>query len=95
MFRAVSLTKNNDVDKYKYFGCGIGFDRKGSFSVGNGFGKNCINFGVDMSSSLHVDNRKKDILILGEGPTQKLDDTTLTAEKKNQLILLKITRNFA
>ena len=83
MFRAVSLTKNNDVDKYKYFGCGIGFDRKGSFSVGNGFGKNCINFGVDMSSSLHVDNRKKDILILGEGPTQKLDDTTLTAEKKN------------
>ena len=25
--------------------------------------------------------KKKDILILGEGPTQGLDDTTLTAEK--------------
>ena len=33
-----------------------------------------------MSSSVHVDNGGKDILILGEGPTQGLDDTTLTAE---------------
>ena len=35
-----------------------------------------------MSSSLHVDNRKQDILILGECPAQELDETTLTAEKK-------------
>ena len=35
-----------------------------------------------MSSSVHVDNKEKDILILGEGPTQQLDDTTLTAEAK-------------
>ena len=33
-----------------------------------------------MGSSVHVDNKKKDILILGEGPAQGLDDTTLTAE---------------
>ena len=33
-----------------------------------------------MISSLHVDNKEKDILILGEEPTQGLDDTTLTAE---------------
>ena len=33
-----------------------------------------------MSSSVHVDNKGNDILILGEGPTQGLDDTTLTAE---------------
>ena len=26
--------------------------------------------------------KKKDILILGKGPTQELDDTTLTAEKE-------------
>ena len=32
-----------------------------------------------MSSSVHVYDKKKDILILGEGPTQKLDDATLTA----------------
>ena len=35
-----------------------------------------------MSSSVHVDNKNKDILILGEGPTQGLDATTLTAEAK-------------
>ena len=33
-----------------------------------------------MSSFVHIDNKGKDILILGEGPTQGLDDTTLTAE---------------
>ena len=75
------MTKNNDIDKYKYSGYGIGFDRKGKFSVGNEFGRNCIIFGVDMSSSVHIDNKKKDILILGEGSTQRLDGTTLTVEK--------------
>ena len=39
-------------------------------------------FGVDMSSSAHVDNKNKDILILGKVLTQKLDDTKLTAEKE-------------
>ena len=33
-------------------------------------GKNVIIFGADMSSSVHTDNKNKDILILGEGPTQ-------------------------
>ena len=33
-----------------------------------------------MSLSRHIDNNKKGILILGLGPTQGLDDTTLTAE---------------
>ena len=35
-----------------------------------------------MSSSVHVNNKGKDILILGEGPPRGLDDTTLTAEAK-------------
>ena len=34
-----------------------------------------------MSSSAHVDKKKKDDLIFGEGPTQGLDDKTLPAEK--------------
>ena len=34
-----------------------------------------------MSSSAHFDNKKKDVLVLGGGPTQRLDGTTLTAEK--------------
>ena len=37
-------------------------------------------FGVDMSASIHTDNKGKDILVLGRGPTQRLE-STLTAEK--------------
>ena len=47
-----------------------------------------------MSSSAHVDNKKKYILFLAEGPTQRLDGTTLNAEKNIQLILLKIIKRF-
>ena len=35
-----------------------------------------------MSSTVHIGNKGKDILILDEGPTQGLDDTTLTATVK-------------
>ena len=59
LFGAVTLTKNADIDKYGYSGYGIGFDRRGSFSFpGGGFGTNVVIFGVDMSSSIHVDNKK-------------------------------------
>ena len=34
-----------------------------------------------MNSSIHVDNKKKDILILGKGLTQGLGEHSLTAEK--------------
>ena len=54
----VKLVKNAEIDKCKYSGYDIGFDRHGTFSVPNGFGKNVIIFGVDMSSSKHVDNKK-------------------------------------
>ena len=75
MFGAVKSTKNSDVDKYWYTDYGIGFDRKGSFSFpGGGFGQNVIAFGVDMSSSVHLDNKKKDILIIGKSPTQGLGE---------------------
>ena len=35
-----------------------------------------------MISSEHIDNKNEDVLILGEGPIQELDYTTLTAEAK-------------
>ena len=47
---------------------------------GGGFGQNVLIFGVDMSSSAHIDNKKKDILVLGKGSAQELEHT-LTAEK--------------
>ena len=81
LFGAVRLTKNTDIDKYQYSGYGIGFDRRGAFSFpGGGFGGIAMIFGVDKSSSVHVDNKKKGIFISGKGPAQGLEHT-LTAEK--------------
>ena len=81
LFGAVTLTKHININKYGYSGYEIGFDRKSRFSFpGGGFGQNVIIFGENMSSSVHVDNKKKDILILRKGPTQGLEHT-LTAEK--------------
>ena len=54
----MKLTKNTDINKYGYSGYGIGFDRKTFFSIGNEIGKNVIIFGVDMSLSTKIDNKK-------------------------------------
>ena len=58
LFGAVSLTKHVDVDRYKYCGYGIGFNRKGEFSFDNVFSRKCIIFRKDMSSSVHANNKK-------------------------------------
>ena len=83
LFEAVKLTKNADSDKYIYSSYGIGFDASESFSLpdGNGFGKNVTLVGADMSSSIQIDNKRKDNLIPAKRPTQGLDDPTLTGEK--------------
>ena len=84
VFGAVKLTKNADPDEYKYSGYSIGFDLRSEFSLSDGsMGKKVIINGAKMSSSVHIDNKGKDILILREGPTQGLDDTTLTSEAKH------------
>ena len=94
LFGAVTLTKNPDIEKYKYSGYGIGFDRRSSFLfLRGGFGQNVLIFGADMSSSIHIDNKKKHILVLGRGPAYELE-RTLTAEKCTQLTLLCQKRIF-
>ena len=60
LFGAVTLIKNADIEKYKYSGYGNGFDRRSSVSfLSGGFGQNVLIFGADMSSSIHVDKKKK------------------------------------
>ena len=84
LFRAVKLVKNPDQDKNGYSGYFIKFDARPQFSLPNyDWGKNVVIFGVDRSS------RMKDILVLGEGPTQGLDDTTITAEAKYSINIKK------
>ena len=73
LFGSVKLPKNAGLDKHKYRSYSIGFDSRSEFLFTDGsFGKNVIIFGADMNSSVHIDNKGKDILILGEGPTQGL-----------------------
>ena len=81
MFWAVSLTKHVDIDQYKYSGYGIGIDRKGEFSFGNGFDRNVIIFGADMSSSTHANNKTRSILVLRIDFIQGIDGTTIYVEK--------------
>ena len=47
-----------------------------------------------MSSSVHIDNKGKDILILGKSPTQGLDRTTFTAEAKYSVDFTQSNRKF-
>ena len=60
LFEVVTWSKNVDIDSYKYFGYGIGFNRHGLFShPSGGTGRNVIIFGVDTSLSTKVNNREK------------------------------------
>ena len=71
LFGSVQVTKNADIYKYKYSGYSIGFDFRSEPLFADGsMGTNVIIFGVDISSSMYIYNRRKNILILGERPTQ-------------------------
>ena len=88
------MTKNADIDKYGYSGYGTEFDRRSSFSFSGGrFGQNVLIFGADMSSSANIDNKKKDMLVIGAGPTQRLEHT-LTAEKIYKINFTVTKRKF-
>ena len=81
LFGAVNLAKNAYIDKYKYTEYGVGFDRHGEFSFGNGLGENRIHFGADLSSSSYANNKKSNIFVLGKDFVQGINGTTTYAEK--------------
>ena len=57
-FGSEKLTINNDLDKYKYKGYGIGFGSRSEFLfTDESYGKNIIIFVADMISSVHVYNK--------------------------------------
>ena len=94
LFGAVSLTKNADIDKYKYSGYSIGFDSKREFSFGNGFGRNCIIVGADMSSSSYAKNKKNNILVPGKDFVQGIKGTTIYAEKLYSISFTENNKKF-
>ena len=56
----------SDKSKNVCNGYGIGFDGTGSWEFGNDLAKNIVIFGVDNSSSTHIDDCKNNFLELGE-----------------------------
>ena len=78
----IANTTNSDTDKWQYSGYGIGFDSKGEFRhPDGGSGKNVIIFGADLSNYRHATDKTQSVLILGHGLTQKINDTTIYAER--------------
>ena len=89
LFRAVEVTKNIKKCKCKYSGYRIRFDRFGTFSlsISSEFGRNVIKFDVYASSSVYIDNKGKDILILGKGRTS-------SAQKKYSINFIEHDKYF-
>ena len=76
------LGDTTDTEKYIYSGYGLGFDSTSQFTHPQGeMARNIIIFGVDSSKSVHATNKTQNILILGHGLTQKVNNTTNYAEK--------------
>ena len=82
LFGAVKLTTSANSDKYSYSGYRMGFDTFVFFSLSDsGIGKIVITFDADISSSVHIDNKKIYILKMNIlSSTDGLDDTKLTGE---------------
>ena len=89
LFGAMQITKNADVNKYNYKGYGICFDgrkefahvrKRGNFNDTT-MARNVIIFGVDMSFSKHLNNKRNNIYVMGKDYVQRINDTTIYAEK--------------
>ena len=89
LFGAMQITKNADTSKYYYKGYGICFYESEQFNhvrkEGNfnhtTLARNVIIFGVDMSFSKHANNKANNIYVMGKDYVQKINDTTIYAEK--------------
>ena len=89
LFGAIEITKNENSSKYEYKGYGICFDESESFSHvrkesnfnHTTLARNVRIFGVDMSFSKHANNKANNIYVMGKDYIQKINDTTIYAEK--------------
>ena len=55
-------------------------------------GKNVVIFGAEMCSSEHIDNKKKNILVLGESSTQQM--ISLKQQNLNILLILQTQEKY-
>ena len=80
-FGSIKVSRPNDTtdpEKYIYSGCGIGFDRTGTFTQPEGnLARNVIIFGADISGPVHASNKTQNILVLGKAFIEKINNTTI------------------
>ena len=85
----LEIAKNANTSKYKYKGYGICFDesedithvrKEGNFNH-IASARNVIVFGADMTFSKHANNKANNIYVMGKDYIQKINDTTIYAEK--------------
>ena len=89
LFGAMEIAKNADTSKYHYKEYGICFDESEQFShtitedgrAHTTLARNVIIFGADMSFSKHANNKANNIYVMGKDYVQKINDTTIYAEK--------------
>ena len=89
LFGAIKITKNANTSKYKYKGYGICFDESEEFTHVRKEGnfnhttsaRNVIILGTEMSYSKHANNKANNIYVMGKDYIQKVNDTTIYAEK--------------
>ena len=92
VFGAMQITKdatNNSKNNYKKYS--ICFNERSEFEFGHTItegrfthttdARNVLIFGADMSFSVHANNRANHIYLMGTGPTQGINNTTIYAEK--------------
>ena len=89
LFGAIEITKNANTSKYKYKGYGICFNESEEFTHVRKEGnfnhtmsaRNVIIFEADMSYSKHINNKANNIYVMGKDYIQKINNTTIYAEK--------------
>ena len=77
-----------------YNNYGIAFDGKGKCSFGNDYVRDVVIFGVDNSPSSHADNRKNNVLVIGEGDTFGINGSFGAPEKKFSINFSKADTKF-
>ena len=94
LFGTVKLPRNTIKSKFIYEVRGLSFDGAGSRSFESEFFINPVIFYDDNCSSIFIDNLKNNFLVLGEGPTDGIDNSIGAAETKFIINLTKENTKF-
>ena len=83
LFGTTKLVRNTNKSKFIQNGWGIAFNAEGKWNFRNEFARNVVIFYIANTLSSQTYNQKYDFLVLDEGPTDGINDSTGEAEKNN------------